>query len=316
MNTRRLVKSGYSSLVIAIPKEWIEKNKLKHKDEIYITEQDNKLIIQSEYKKKITEKKEKVIDIDSLVDKIIMREIASAYLNNYDYILLKGKTLKKRSKEIKLMISSLIALEVVDESSEKILAKNFLNLQDTDVPLLIRRMDNIVRSMIIDVKQSLTDKSLVENIVERDIEINKLNHLILRVLKTAYTDPSVFNYIGIPSSSLMPYWEVNIALEKIGDRIKHIAMIVPEIKEPCKKRFLQLIDKIEDYYKKSMKTFYESSVKGSDEVAILKEELRKVINDYTSHKCIACSKVAINLFNMIGHINDISRIVRYIVNDE
>ena len=60
MNTRRLVKSGNSSLVVSLPKDWIEKNNLHNKDEIFLFEQDNTLVIHNEYKQKSTEKKEKL----------------------------------------------------------------------------------------------------------------------------------------------------------------------------------------------------------------------------------------------------------------
>ena len=315
VNTRKLVKSGYSSLVVALPKDWIQKNKLSHKDEIYVTEQDNKLIIQAEYKKKTKEKREKVVEVDGVVNRILMREIISGYVNDYDYIIIKGKTIRERGKEIKSLISGLIALEVVDESSEKILAKNFLNINDTNLPLLIRRMDNIVRSMLLDLKEAMKDNSIVRNIIERDVEINKLNYLITKVLKAAYKDSSILEFIGIKSSDILQYWEINSALEKVGDRVKHIAGFIPEIGDTCKKKFIELLDKIIDYYEKSMKAFYTSSIKLADEISIMKELLGQDINKYASHKCINCSKIAINAFNINGHINDISRIVRYVIND-
>ena len=64
-----------------------------------------------------------------------------------------------------------------------------------------------------------------------------------------------------------------------------------------------------------MKAFYTSSIKLADEVSIIKEQLVLEVNKYASHKCIICSKIAINEFNINSHINDLSRIVRYVIDE-
>jgi phosphate uptake regulator len=312
MNARKLVKSGYSSLVVAVPKEWVEKNKLKHGDHVFIDEENNNLIIKKEYKEKQNDRRDKLIDIDGRSDRVIYREIASAYLNDYQHVTIRGKSLRDRVKNIKTMISEMIALEVVDESSEKIVAKNFLNIYDTDINLLIRRMDNIVRSMILDAKEAIKDASLVENIIERDKEVNKSNYLISKILKTALNDKDILYKLGIKERDILKYWEINNALEKIGDRIKHIARFIMEINPGCKKRLSDLLSHIEEFYVASMTAFYKESVKMSDDICGQKEAIGQEIHEFASHKCITCSKIAINAFNMNGHINDIGRAVRYL----
>jgi len=315
MDIRTLVKSGHSSLVVALPREWIISNKLQSGDKIFIRDENNDLVISNEIKKKETDRGEIVIDIDNKCDRIISRELVAAYINSYNYVIIKGKTLKQKIKFVKSMISGLIALEVVDESSQRLVAKNFLNLHDNELKLLIRRMDNIVRSMICDLKDSMNDNTLIENLVERDKEINKINFLVFKILKAVQNDKTVLRSVNISEHDILKYWEMNGCLEKIGDRIKHIAGMIPELEKKRQGEFIGLIRDLENFYIDSMVAFYEDSIDKTHLIINQKEEIGKKIHEFASHKSIACSKIAINAFNLNGNINDIGRMVRYISHD-
>ena len=54
MEFRKLIKFGKSSFVISLPKKWLEKNKLKKGDLLYVSENENGLSLTS----KDNEKKE------------------------------------------------------------------------------------------------------------------------------------------------------------------------------------------------------------------------------------------------------------------
>jgi len=313
MQIRKLVKSGNSSLVVAIPRDWIKRNKLKQGNFVYIDEKKNTLSMRTELKEKLPENSKIVINIDGKSERIISRDINSAYLDNYHYIIIKGNELKKKTDSIKKMISDLIAIEIIDESSNKIVAKNFLNIYDTEPKVVIRRMDNIIRSMIMDTKDAANDHEIVANIVNRDKGINRLNYLISKIVKVANNDKSILGSLNLSEMDILRYWELNSQLEKIGDRIKNIARLMPKVEPKHRKDCLMLFSQIENMYKNVMKAFYNFSVKLSDDIS----SDRKLINDnikkfIKNSNCATCSQIAINAFNMTGHINDIGRIIRYL----
>lgn len=313
MRTRKLVKSGYSSLVVAVPKEWIDRNKLHAGDLVYVDDKSDRLSISTTYKDKPVEKREIVINVDGRGEKSIIRDLTRAYLDNYFYITLKGKELSKYSKAIKAHITQLIALELVEESSDSIVARSFLDVHDIDIKLLIRRMDNIVRSMIIDLKTISRDPLVAQNIVDRDVEVNKLCFMTFKVLKTAYTDKKVLESLNMKDMDILKYWEVNIHLEKIADRVKNIAKKVGGLNKEMMKRFLSLFDKIEEMYKDCMTAFYKSSLIGTDEIAGKKIELYAEVDKYLKQNTTALAgQIAIDAYNMCSHINDIARAIRYL----
>jgi len=314
MHIRKLVKSGYSSMVIAVPKEWLEKNKLKAGNLIYVEEDNNKLIISPELKRKTAKTDEKIINVDGKTLRIIQRDIHSAYLDNYSYIVIKGKELKKIAKSVKKMISGLVALEVVEDSSEKIIAKSFLDIYDIDIKILIRRMDNIIRSMIIDTYTVFEDKTIVDMLMDRDEELNRLSYLLYKILKVSNNDKSIANALGITDMDLLRYWELNGHMEKIGDRIKQIASLLPKLKPSYKTKFINLFSKIEEIYKDAIISFHNLSLELSDTVSSKRWILNDILEEYikTSNSPIF-SEIMVNAFNMLTHINDIGRIVRYAV---
>lgn len=312
MHIRKLVRSGHSSLVVAVPQNWIRTNNLKPGALIYLDELNGSLVMKTDSRESPPAKSDTVIDVDGLPVRRISREIISAYLNNFHHIVIKGAELRKKSKAIKKMISYLIALELIEECSDKIVAQSFLNIYDAEPCVILRRMDNIIRSMILDVKQHPADHDMAADLMERDMEVNRLNYLVSKVLKMATKDKSVMSALGLSSLDILRYWEVNGTIEKIGDRVKNIAQLMADMEPSHKAKFVELFLGIEEMYKDVMKSFYESSVKLSDSISAR----RVIINDHIERflqetNCPLCSQVAINAFTITGNINDIGRMVRY-----
>lgn len=313
MKTRKLVKSGHASLVMAVPKEWLERNSLKPGDNVYVDDKDDKLIISTSFKEPSLEKKEIVINVDGKTERAVVNEISTAYLDNFQHIIIRGRELTKFQKTIKSRIVKLVALELVEESSERIVARSFLNIQDAAPKLLLRRMDNIVRSMMIDVKNALKDSKLVQAITDRDEEINRLSFLMFKILKVAHTNKKVLTTLKMEDLDILRYWSLNLDLEKLGDRVKNIANVVPQIKPNHKKSFLALFSEIEKFHKTALTAFYESSIEKSDLVSVERYKLLANIQKYIKkNNDPVCSQIAINAFNMAAHINDISRVIRYL----
>ena len=89
MNIRKLVKAGIASFTVSLPKEWIEKNKLKKGDSVYIVEKSaNELLLSTEMKEQPKELNEITIVTENKDLETIRREITSAYVNNCNNIII------------------------------------------------------------------------------------------------------------------------------------------------------------------------------------------------------------------------------------
>ena len=180
MHTRRLVKAGQASHTISLPKEWLDKNNLKKGDTVYIKEKsDRELIVTPEGKEIVSKSKDIVINTSNKALDIIQREITAAYINNYNSITIVGRDLDEKSKDVRRMLHDFVALEIAEQTSDKIIAKDLLNWKEISIDKTIRRMDIIIRSIFEDTIKSLKGKNLHESIHFRDFDVNRLYFFFL-----------------------------------------------------------------------------------------------------------------------------------------
>jgi len=140
---RRLVKAGQASHTISLPKEWLDRHKLKKGDLVYLYEKgDKELMIMPENKAdEQVPQKELTIPVDNKELSTIQREITSAYINNYNTIVLTGSSMTEKTKDIRKMLHDFVALEVADQTSNTIIAKDLLNLKE------ISNRNNVISSL-------------------------------------------------------------------------------------------------------------------------------------------------------------------------
>jgi phosphate uptake regulator len=148
MHIRKLVKAGQTSHTVSLPKEWISKNELKKGDTVYIhPKSDTELLVSAEKTTKMPSKKEITINIEGKDIDTIQRDITSAYLNNYNTITLLGENITSRTKAIRKILHDFVALEISEQTSMRIIAKDLLNMQEISLYKTINRMDLIIRTM-------------------------------------------------------------------------------------------------------------------------------------------------------------------------
>lgn len=257
MEYRKLISFGKSSFVVSLPKPWINKQKLKKGDVIYFDESKNNLIL-SPKERENKENKEITISVNKKSIRQIQREIISAYIRNFRTIYLTGDEVKNKAKEIQDIVQNLVALEVMEQTTKRIVAKDFLNMQDTDLMQLIRKMDIIVRAMLDDCKLMFKE-DVYDSIYHRDNDVNKLSFLIYRTIRYGMEySSSAFIKNKFTQNELLSFWWITYNLEAIGDNAKRIARDIKNIKEQkaIKDDFLKLFNSMENNYLEMMKSFY------------------------------------------------------------
>jgi len=253
MEPRKLVKAGQTSHTISLPKDWITKNNLKKGDTIYVsTKSDNELLITTSSEQKISEKKEKTINIDGKEMDTIQRDITSAYLNNYNTITLIGNNITNKTKEIRKILHDFVALEISEQTPMRIVAKDLLNLQEISLSKTINRMDLIIRTMITDTISSFEGKELHESIQYRDYDVNRLYFLLSRLLKGSLQDPGLAGQLGIKKDEVLSYWYLVVNLENLADYIKNISE-TGKTKDKCAKKIIEILQR---NYLDTMKAHY------------------------------------------------------------
>ena len=315
MYARRLVKAGQASHTISLPKDWLEKNKLKKGDMIYINEHsENGLMLSPEKREMAETPKEITIPIANKDLGSIQRELTSAYLNNYNTIILTGDN-PSLLKEVRDLIHNFIALEISDQSSTRIVAKDLLNLQEISIPKTIRRMDMILRSLIKDAQAMQVGSKVHESVAFRDEDINRLYFMLFRLLKKSLGNPDVAQKFELSNAKILSTWNLIMNLEILGDSMTQICELKESISSKIDEAALaKLHEEVELNFKDVMKAYYTGDRPLANHVAgkwqAFAESADKFFKDNKT------PEVALLKENFKGVFSVISTVARIVMDEE
>jgi phosphate uptake regulator len=219
MERRKLQATGGSSLTLTLPKTWINRLKLKSKDEVLVNTAGPVLTIRPAG----LSKQEITIDIsmDHLPDKWLLREMIGAYISGADKIILRSQRLTPdQNQAIRQAVQLLFGFEILEETSQKIVAKTVLDDAMFPVSESTLRIFMIVRSMFVDSLKAAQagDKDLATDIKLRDYEVNKFLHAIKRQFQEILSGKVEGNIEEVSF-----YRSVAVQLERVGDHAVKIA---------------------------------------------------------------------------------------------
>lgn len=311
MESRKLIKFGNSSHVISIPNSWLKKHNLNKGDSIFIQENGNDIIISGKLKEPTKNNSSIIISTAGKDDEGLSREIVSAYFNRYSTIIIVGKDLSKRASDISSTIHGLVALEIVEQTSDKIIAKDFLKLEEVSIPEIVRKVDITARSMIQDVKLATkiqNDKELYD----KDKNINKLCFLLFKVIRSVIREPRLAKTFNLEPIDLFNYWLLTKNLETMADEAKRASRYLSQMKlnEDAKSDLIKILSDIESAYLDAIKAFYKKDKElaygvSASKIAILKE----CDSFFEKHKGALVGNLIEKLRGMTNAIKTISRIV-------
>lgn len=280
MEFRRLIKFGGSSYVISIPKSWIEKNNLSKGDNIYLEEHFNELKLSTSERKKDKETT-KEINAKNQSLSYVNREIISAYINGYNNIIIQGYVVKDLEK-IRHMLHNLVALEILEQTSSKIIAKCLLDESEVSIDETVRRLYRIINSIMEDINETcgLLKKSKLTTvdsqnllnihteIFNRDKDINRIFYLGLRIINEASEDPAMLKTIGKSHKELGMLLLLLDSLEKMGDELKGLARYLnPKYSLKSKEYIMKYFSIMHKIYCDSMTAYFKNDIKMAHQLA-------------------------------------------------
>ncbi len=311
MEYRKLIKFGKSSFVVSIPTAWLKNNSVKKGDHLYLDERADELVLSTNKKPEREPKSYFIESKDKSID-FLKNEIILSYLNNYDIIEIRGE-LKENLQKVRTIISNLSGLEIIELTSNRLVAKDLLNLSEIDVKTIIRRMDIIIRAMLEDSLTSSVDN--YDSIFERDHDINRLYYLGMRVVRSAVLDPKTAKRLKMNNIELLNSWSILRNLELIGDHTKRAARHLRNVSNRASQSEIKsTFGNIQKSYLEVMKSYHTSN----NELAY------KIIADH-KRKMNACEKIfkkgrdfntTMVVYNLRGIAASIKDIARRTVNSE
>ncbi len=222
--TRRLQKIG-SSMLVSLPKEWIDANNLNKSNQVEIETNQNNLSIRTQLSKRPS--KEVEISYPLSEGEGIVPTITGAYLLGFDIIRIVGKSsISINDREsVRGSMRKLVGLEIIDEDATNISIQFLLDETSINPQNILKRMSSIALGMFNDVVLSIKngDKTNLETIANRDAEINRQYFLLVRLIRSTIMDTRLAGIFNLENIDILDYRIAANTLEIAGDTVVELS---------------------------------------------------------------------------------------------
>ncbi len=226
MYRRKIQLVAGTTYSVSLPKEWVKKSKLKEKDEIVFHEKnDGSMVISA-----CAPEEEKTNDIYLNIDEyipIIDQILFAIYYQGIENITLFSR--KKLTKEVRLRIRETLTYmsgtEITYEDKEKIKIKVLLDKSKVEVHQILYRIYLLIESSVLNLMEDLN----IDEIAFNESEIDRLYHLMAKIVSVSLIDSNVLYSSKIRNISLIPsYFLISKKLENLADNVSHLSKYLYE----------------------------------------------------------------------------------------
>ena len=259
---RRLQKIG-SSILVSLPKEWIDANNLSKSMPVEIETGQNSISIT--LTKGTEPSKEIVISYPLPKEENIVANITGAYLLGYDVINIKSKsTIPVEDREkIRGSLRRLVGMEIFEEDASNIRVQFLLDESTLSPEKILRRMSSIAFGMFNDILLGLLsdDKSNLQTLANRDDEIDRQYFLLVRLIRSTMVDKRLAGIFNLENIDILDYRIAANLLETGGDTIVELAnsLASTSLSKTDLKKIYSITKDIETIHKKSIDAFIDNN---------------------------------------------------------
>ena len=236
MEVRKLQTTAGGTFVITIPKEWIEKMKMRKGDNVSIEFEENEIVISPTTPRMEVTPHSLEID-DFREQKLLELSITASYTLGHDIteVVAKRKMLPEQKRWIKEIIEKLIGVEISEEFANQMVLQNLVDPAKFDLSKLIERFSATSTAILQDAVKALieNDKSLAKDAYERGVESTRVYRLMMRLALQAANDKKLRNQMNLPSVSSVIV--LAMAIREFG-RVAYYAMRIAQHVEETGKR--------------------------------------------------------------------------------
>jgi len=255
---RRLQRIG-SSILVTLPKEWVDANKLGKSSQVEIETGHNSLSISITREQRPS--KDIVISYPLPKDENIVADITGAYLLGYDIIKIQGKKsipVEDREK-IRSSMRRLVGMEIIDEDATNVNMQFLLDETTLQPEKILKRISSLALGMYNDVVTGLLsdDKSNLLTLSNRDVEVNRQYFLLVRLIRSTIMDVRLAGAFSLENIDILDYRVAANILENAGDIIVELGNSIANtsLSQSDLKQLYEIVKDFEKIAEKSIDAF-------------------------------------------------------------
>jgi phosphate uptake regulator len=255
---RRLQRIG-SSILVSLPKEWVVANNLDKGNEVEIETGQDSISISAN--KEVRPTKDLVISYPLPKEENIVADITGAYLLGFGVIEINSKSIipGKDREKIRNSMRRLVGMEIIEEDASHINMQFLLDATTLNPEKILKRMSSIAIGMYDDVSNGLVsdDKSNLQSLSNRDVEVNRQYFLLVRLIRSTLADKRLANAFNLENIDVLDYRVAANILENAGDSIVELSNLIynTSLSKEHSKKIYNVVNDFNKLAEKSINAF-------------------------------------------------------------
>jgi phosphate uptake regulator len=321
MEQRKIMALGRSSLVVSLPKHWVNLNELKQGDVVSLAVQRDRSLVVFPGVEKRREFKTMTLHVaPDEKEVMIVRSIIACYLNGYSAIRLVSEKIFSIAQQRAIRrIVRVLYMRIMESDAKSIYIQTLIDESKASVVSGIRRMHLISSSMCRDALISLKsrDAKLARVVFTLDDDVDHFSFFLLRLLRSAALEPSLANQLELEPIDCLDYQTLVHRVEHVADHATSVAkniIMLDGRRQRISDELLELMvtagDAAVDSYNKAVESFFSKNVESSDEIIEEQKRIEKLDLDIAS-KSFLMEKNALIICATCSIRDSLKRIAEY-----
>jgi phosphate uptake regulator len=234
METRKVQRLGPSTLAMTLPAEWAQANAVEKGDEVSIRMAGKGTLTVMPESAEASET-EAIIHAESLGADSVERAIVAQYVLGRRVIHVQAPEGESLDSAIINAVynaeTQLMGLGVIEETPDRIAIRCSVDPEDFSLDNLLARLESTGSTMRNEGVKALahSNPDLAQRALNRERQANKIFVLLLRLIFTAYQNPTLARAVGLDDGfPLLGYRSIAKNLELTADNAEDIAEIAME----------------------------------------------------------------------------------------
>jgi phosphate uptake regulator len=319
MEQRKIMPAGKSSLVVSLPKEWMQLNDVKKGDTVSVgIQRDRSLVIYPNAQKKPLPKEITLSIGAKEEDLLLSQKMLGAFLDGYSGIVLTSENIftVNQTKTIRRMAGKLY-LRVMEADEKCVYVQSLTDESKASLEQAVQRMHLISRSMIDGAIKALknSDIELSKSVIALDDDVDHFSYFNLRLLRDAAQNPTLANELHLDPLDCMDYQILVYRMEYAGDYAADIArhiIMLNGVKQKIPEDVLSIMistgKDVLDLYTKGLKAFFDKDIIEAVEIMKYGQKMDKAEIDIATKSFTGPSKGADLVCGICSIRDDIKRL--------
>jgi phosphate uptake regulator len=326
---RRIMSLGRSSMVISLPKSWMQLNELNKGDVVsFAIQRDRSLVVYPSAQRKDSKKEITLHVGPNDEEALISRRIVGCYLNGYTGITLISENFFSipQRKWIR-NIAGMLYMRIMESDAKGIYMQALMDESKASLEQAIQRMHLISQSMCEDAFTALKNKNLelAKSVFSTDEDVHRFTFFLLRLLRDAAQNPILANELRVDPIDCMDYETLVDSMEHAGDCAADVArhlVMLEGTKEEIPDDIRELMNAAgalaTDSYAKAVNTFFSKNdfvavnvLKSEQKIELFDQEIAsKAFTGNQKNAQLVCAICSIrdNIKRIADYAADIAKI--------